>query len=114
MRHQHVSESYSSEPRYNTKVVVRETGVPADTFRAWERRYGVPMPHRTPAGQRLYSDRDIAIVHWLRDRTAEGMTISQAVHLLESGHAAAESDAQPVAWDRLEQQLVEALLRLDT
>ena len=105
-------DSYSVEPRYNTKVVVRETGVPADTFRAWERRYQAPVPHRTGTGQRLYSERDIAIIRWLRDRTAEGMTISQAVRLLEED-APPESRDQPVAWEHLEQQLVAALLRLD-
>lgn len=105
--------NYSTEPRYNTKVIVRETGVPADTFRAWERRYGAPMPHRLATGQRLYSERDIAIIRWLRDRTAEGLTISQAVRLLEQNGAADEAKIGPASWASLEQQLVTALLRLD-
>src|SRR3712207_3544429 len=107
MRNEHFANTYSSEPRYNTKAVVRETGVPADTFRAWERRYGVPIPHRTATGQRLYSERDIAIIRWLRDRTAEGLTISQAVRLFEGAQEAAVSGDQPAAWTRLEQQLVD-------
>src|ERR671929_2299579 len=74
----------STSPIFNTKAVARETGVPADTFRAWERRYGVPRPQRTPGGHRLYSERDIAIIRWLRDRTDEGMNISHAVMLLAS------------------------------
>jgi methanogenic corrinoid protein MtbC1 len=72
----------STAPVFNTKAVARETGVPADTFRAWERRYGIPRPQRTPGGHRLYSDRDIAIIRWLRDRTNEGVNISHAVLLL--------------------------------
>ena len=81
---------FSTQPVFNTKAVARETGVPADTFRAWERRYGVPHPQRTDGGHRLYSDRDIAIIRWLRDRTVEGMNISQAVQLLQSvGESAA-------------------------
>ena len=72
----------STAPVFNTKAVARETGVPADTFRAWERRYGMPRPQRTPGGHRLYSERDIAIIRWLRDRTNEGMNISHAVLLL--------------------------------
>ncbi|MEM8534155.1 MAG: cobalamin-dependent protein [Chloroflexota bacterium] len=72
----------STTPVFNTKAVARETEVPADTFRAWERRYKVPQPQRTTGGHRLYSERDIAIIRWLRDRTAEGMNISQAVMLL--------------------------------
>jgi methanogenic corrinoid protein MtbC1 len=113
MSNKRFGEIYSIEPRYNTKAVVRETGVPADTFRAWERRYGVPMPHRTATSQRLYSERDIAIIRWLRDRTAEGLTISQAVRLLEQAGGDEGSETRPLTWEYLRQQLGAALLRLD-
>src|SRR6476661_5141680 len=73
---------FSPAPVFNTKAVARETGVPADTFRAWERRYGMPRPQRTPGGHRLYSQRDVAIIRWLRDRTEEGVNISHAILLL--------------------------------
>jgi methanogenic corrinoid protein MtbC1 len=73
-----------TEPMYNTQAVVRRTGVPADTFRAWERRYRVPCPTRSPGNQRLYSERDIATIAWLRDQTTAGLAISQAVALLRS------------------------------
>ncbi len=74
----------ATDPIYNIKAVVQRTGVPADTVRAWERRYGVPHPARTPGGQRAYSEQDIAVIGWLRQRTEEGMTISQAVSLLDA------------------------------
>ena len=74
------------EPLYNTRAVVQSTGVPADTFRAWERRYGLPRPHRTSGNQRLYSERDVGVISWLRDRTNEGMTISQAIQRLRLEH----------------------------
>jgi methanogenic corrinoid protein MtbC1 len=70
-----------TEPVYNTRAVVQRTGVPADTFRAWERRYNFPSPCRTLGNQRLYSERDVAIICWLRDQTKAGMTISHAVSL---------------------------------
>ncbi|MFN3334677.1 MAG: MerR family DNA-binding transcriptional regulator, partial [Caldilinea sp.] len=48
--------TYSDKtPIYNLKAVVQETGLKADTLRAWERRYGVPTPQRTDSGHRLYS-----------------------------------------------------------
>lgn len=75
--------SYSTAPLYNTKAVVQETGVSAATLRAWERRYGVPMPERTESNYRLYSERDIALIRWLQARVDEGMAISQAVELYE-------------------------------
>lgn len=71
----------TAEPVYNTRAVVQRTGVPADTFRAWERRYGLPHPERTAGNQRLYSERDVATISWLRDQTRLGLAISQAVAL---------------------------------
>ncbi|MEM7536390.1 MAG: MerR family transcriptional regulator [Chloroflexota bacterium] len=76
-------------PTYNLKAVVQETGLKADTLRAWERRYNLPSPQRTPSGHRLYSDRDIEILKWLVLRQEEGLSISRAVALwrrLESEH----------------------------
>ena len=106
----------STAPIFNTKAVARETSVPPDTFRAWERRYGVPRPQRTPGGHRLYSERDMAIIRWLRDRTNEGMNISHAVMLLtnvleEAPQPIAESEAR--ALDRMVDELVGTLSSFD-
>lgn len=68
-------------PIYNLKAVVQETGLKPDTLRAWERRYGLPSPQRTPSGHRLYTQRDIDILKWLMERQEEGLTISRAVAL---------------------------------
>lgn len=68
-------------PEYNTRAVENLTGVPADTFRAWERRHGLPQPARTPGNHRLYSERDIAIVSWLKQMTDQGVSISHAVSM---------------------------------
>src|SRR5579884_1558535 len=77
-------EGFSDVPLFNTKAVVHQTGVPAPTLRAWERRYGILSPHRGENDYRLYSERDIATVAWLRQRVESGMTISQAIALLHS------------------------------
>jgi DNA-binding transcriptional MerR regulator len=71
----------SDKPIYNLRVVIRETGIKADVLRAWERRYGLPKPQRSPGGHRLYSERDIAIIKWLIVRQHEGLSISSAVEL---------------------------------
>ena len=95
-----------STPLYNMSVILRETGLKADTLRAWERRFGVPNPSRTAGGHRQYSKKDIATVQWLLTRQQEGMRISKAVQLL--GHLqdqgqdpvaemlASKQDVQPV------------------
>ncbi|MBK9714687.1 MAG: B12-binding domain-containing protein [Kouleothrix sp.] len=102
---------------FNTKAVARETGVPADTFRAWERRYGVPRPQRTAGGHRLYSERDIALIRWLRDRTDEGVNISHAVMLLtntlDAPPAAPSGVDEARAVERLIEELLAALLNFD-
>jgi len=84
----------STTPAYNLKVVLKETGLPADTLRAWERRYGLPVPQRTQGGHRLYSERDIHTIKWLMARQAEGLSISRAVDLWNE-HIA--SGADPLA-----------------
>src|SRR5690349_18213789 len=107
----------STAPVFNTKAVARETGVPADTFRAWERRYGMPQPQRTPGGHRLYSERDIAVIRWLRDRTEEGMNISHAIMLLTNSLNVPPAppidsgEARPI--ERIAEDLVLALAHFD-
>lgn len=71
----------STTPAFNLKAVLKETGLAADTLRAWERRYGLPVPQRTAGGHRLYSQRDIETIKWLIRRQAEGLSISRAVDL---------------------------------
>ena len=71
----------STTPAFNLKVVLKETGLAADTLRAWERRYGLPMPQRSAGGHRLYSQRDIETIKWLMKRQEEGLSISRAVDL---------------------------------
>lgn len=68
-------------PIFNLKAVVQETGLKADTLRAWERRYGLPTPQRTESGHRLYSQTDIELLKWLIARQDEGMSISRAIEL---------------------------------
>lgn len=71
----------NTSPAFNLKAVLKETGLAADTLRAWERRYGLPTPQRTSGGHRVYSQRDIETIKWLMARQAEGLSISRAVDL---------------------------------
>ena len=84
----------SKTPAFNLKAVLRETGLAADTLRAWERRYGLPMPQRTGGGHRLYSQYDIETIKWLTSRQAEGLSISRAV---DSWNKLIASNTDPLA-----------------
>jgi DNA-binding transcriptional MerR regulator len=79
----------SDKPVYNVKAVCLRTGISAATLRAWERRYGLPSPNRSLQGYRLYSERDVAILHWLMQQTNNSMSIRHAEQqlrlLLDSG-----------------------------
>src|SRR4051812_43559436 len=75
---------FSDEPIYNMKAVEQQTDISAATLRAWERRYALVEPKRTPSGYRLYSDRDVALLRWVRSQMNEGLTISRVVAMLES------------------------------
>src|SRR5947208_8760878 len=74
-------EHYSNVPLFNTKAVVQQTGITAPTLRAWERRYMILSPERAQNDYRLYSERDIAIIRWLKECVDAGMAISQAIAL---------------------------------
>ena len=74
----------STTPLYNIGVVTRVTGVPTATLHAWERRYGFPKAERTPGGHRLYSEKDIARLRWVKSQVDAGLTISLAVIAVRS------------------------------
>jgi MerR family transcriptional regulator, light-induced transcriptional regulator len=67
---------------YNIKAVSRLTGIPADTLRRWESRYQVISPRRTEGGYRLYSQRDVDTIHWLKGKLDDGLSISRACEML--------------------------------
>ncbi|MFZ5880948.1 MAG: MerR family transcriptional regulator [Chloroflexota bacterium] len=79
--------SINKSPAYNLKAVLKETGISADTLRAWERRYGLPLPQRTAGGHRLYSEYDIQTIKWLMSRQGEGLSISRAVDMWNEHNA---------------------------
>ncbi len=99
--------SLNESPAYNLKVVINETGIKSDTLRAWERRYGLPSPHRTSGGHRLYSEKDIAIIKWLIARQGEGLSISRAVKLWHSLEAEGESPLLVPEYQEIRQSLYE-------
>lgn len=72
----------NNDPLYNIGVVTRMTGISMATLRAWERRYDFPEAERTSGGHRLYSERDIMRLRWVKSRIEEGMQTAQAIQAL--------------------------------
>ncbi|WP_163777738.1 MerR family transcriptional regulator [Myxococcus vastator] len=71
-----------AERTYRIHIAAELAGVRVELIRAWERRYGVLTPRRTPAGYRAYTDRDVAVLKQLKRLTDEGVAISEAAKLL--------------------------------
>jgi DNA-binding transcriptional MerR regulator/methylmalonyl-CoA mutase cobalamin-binding subunit len=52
--------------RLSIGALARATGVPADTLRTWERRYGFPTAERTQTGHRRYSQATLTRLQLVR------------------------------------------------
>lgn len=48
-----------ASPLYRSGAVGRLTGIPVETLRVWERRYGVVGPRQSPSGRRQYAPHDV-------------------------------------------------------
>ena len=77
--------------------LARRTGVSPELLRAWEQRYGLLQPTRTPGGFRLYSAADEARVQRMQRLVGGGLAAAQAARLVLSGDEPAPPTASPPA-----------------
>jgi methanogenic corrinoid protein MtbC1 len=70
---------------YTVKRAAALTGIPADTLRMWERRYGVVTPVRTEGGYRLYDDAAIARLTAMHALVEAGWAPREAAAQVASG-----------------------------
>ena len=68
-------------PTYRIGAVSRLTGVPADTLRVWERRYGTVEPFRSDSGSRLYGPEDVGRLTLIKRLVDRGDAISSVANL---------------------------------
>lgn len=107
------------------RTVSAETGVNAITLRAWERRYGLIRPVRTPSGHRLYTRADIELVRRVLLLQDQGVPVSRAIAWLKEhpeqatlppGRSAAPGDDgndAPTFWATLRTRMLDAIDRYD-
>lgn len=107
---------------YRIRTVSEVTGVSSATLRAWERRYGVPAPSRTPSAYRLYSEDDVSLIMKMRDLVKGGMAPAEAARALLQepslgvGHQATTSSATAAETDpyaAASERIVEATRKFD-
>ena len=75
-------------PGIRTNAAAEVLGVSPNTLRSWERRYGFPVPKRTPGNHRNY---ELVELQTLRDALAETGNISSAIELSRQRQAAPAS-----------------------
>lgn len=60
------------QPMMSIGAVSRATGVPANTIRTWERRYGFPEAERTAGGHREYAASVVPHIGLVQEALAKG------------------------------------------
>lgn len=76
-----VARSDADEPTYPLRAAARLTGLTPEVLRAWERRYGVVEPLRTPGGTRRYRAADLERLRLVKAAVDAGHRIGQVARL---------------------------------
>lgn len=97
----------AADGRLRIGELSRRVGVSPELLRAWETRYGLVDPERTPGGLRLYSEDDERRVREMRRQIATGLSAAEAARVALGGPAA------PVSVEQLSSDLDRALTALD-
>ena len=110
-----------TEGRLRIGELARRTGASPAVLRAWEQRYGIIEPQRSPGGTRLYSERDQERIHTMQAHMADGLSAAQAARAALAGRTprgtrplAAPADGPAASeLDASARTLRSALTRLD-
>lgn len=78
--------------RFPIRILTERSGVGASTLRAWERRYGLLAPERTPKGHRLYNSKDVRLVEQVLTLLEEGHSLSAIAKQVKAGPDLVEGD----------------------
>lgn len=95
---------------YPIRTLAEQTGVATVTLRAWERRYGLLKPTRTPKGHRLYSQQDIDLIKEVVQLLQQDYSISDAVRQVRGGGMPARiAAAKPGGsdWASMQQKMLQ-------
>lgn len=89
------------------------TGVHATTLRAWERRYGLLRPKRTPKGHRLYTHQDVERIRRVLALVERGVPISRVRTLLDTTPAGDGGSLKGGPWQDYHERMAAAISRFD-
>ena len=96
------------------RTVSSLTGVNAITLRAWERRYGLVKPVRTPGGQRAYTRANIDAIHRILAQLDKGVSIGQVREPSPERPARASRRQRPAdPWQAYRTRMIAAIAQFD-
>jgi len=98
---------------YRIKRVAHLTGINPATLRAWERRYQLLTPRRSPAGYRLYTDEDVAILARIKRLIDEGLSIGEALERVRQTSVPLSPHADAALLEAVRDEIAAALLSMD-
>lgn len=103
----------NSEDLYPIGTVSEMTGVNSVTLRAWERRYGLIRPQRTPKGHRLYSREDISLIESILEYLERGLSISKVTEQIRRQEEEPEYRVSSDTWDTYREKMHDAIRYFD-
>ena len=106
-------ESLTDKELFPIRTVSSITGVNSITLRAWERRYGLVQPVRTPKGHRMYTQENIDMIQRIMELLDKGISIGQVKNKLNN-QGEVEEKIQADPWSVYQRRMVNAVVRFDT
>lgn len=100
--------SQDNQGLFPIRELSARTQVNTITLRAWERRYGLLKPTRTPKGHRLYSDADVAVVEKTLALVARGVPLGKVKPLLQDDTLELEPVDESANWQTEVDKIVAA------
>lgn len=106
----------TNKQQYSIRVASRLTGISPHTLRMWERRYGFPVPERTPGGARRYSVEDVERLKLISRALEAGYrpneVVSKSLESLEEIMVAQAEVLPPTAPDHGSGPSLDRIIRL--
>lgn len=96
--------------------LARRVGVAPETLRAWERRYGVLRPARTPGGYRVYGSEDELRAQRMRELIESGWAAGEAAHAVTADEVSPAPGRRPPSAPpagSADEELLRSLLSFD-
>lgn len=108
------NEGTPSSGMYPIRTVAILTGVNPITLRAWERRYNLIRPQRTPKGHRMYTQEQIDLIKSIVELVESGVAISQVNHYLRENPKAEDiAGENEDPWQIYQDRMLNAIHQFD-